>query len=60
MIKICVKVALEVLSYHNAASIEEVEMVCNQEQPTNEEPDNIELHTSVIIQIITRLENSHF
>ena len=36
------------LSYHTAASIEEVEMVCNQEKPDKADEDNLELHTSVI------------
>ena len=39
------KVALEVLSYHNAASCEEVEMICKEERPTPEE--NQELASSV-------------
>ena len=37
------KVALEVLSYHNAASLEEVELICNDEKPNEEE--NRELAT---------------
>ena len=40
------KVALEVLSYHNAASCEEVEMICNDDMPTSEE--NQELASSVL------------
>ena len=35
--------ALEVLSYHNAASLEEVELICNDEKPNEEE--NRELAT---------------
>ena len=39
----CVKVALEVLSYHNAASCEEVEMICGEDPPKPE--DNRDLAT---------------
>ena len=39
----CVEVALEVLSYHNAASCEEVEMICGEDPPKPE--DNRDLAT---------------
>ena len=41
------QVALEVLSYHNAASIEEVELICGEARPTQEE--NQELASYVTI-----------
>ena len=46
------QVALEVLSYHNAASIEEVELICGEARPTQEE--NQELASWVTIKISPR------
>ena len=46
------KVALEVLSYHNAASCEEVEMICNDDMPTSE--GNQELASSVLKREIVK------